>query len=215
MATSSSVIAIARCATPTETVLRAAEHSEWPRCALMLSLGLLATCAAHAQQDAETLRAIDECSEIADRDARLDCIDAALAERNGPPAVAEPAPAVTAPRPSSRDPQPAAAAEPAAAPTPAAPEAEAQRPSRRERRAQQRAEEEAQVRAVTVVAVSVNPLGQSTFVTDDGEAWVSVQTPLRSYPEVPFAAEIEPGSIGSFFLRLPDRPRRLRVSLRE
>ena len=63
---------------------------------------------------------------------------------------------------------------------------------------------------VTVTAVTKNLLGKLVFETENGQVWLQVDQRVVRLDDTPFAAEIRPATMGSFFLRPDDG----RVSIR-
>lgn len=171
-----------------------------------LCLAAIASCAgmmAFAQTETP-------CTAIANDAERLACYDKALRPAAPTPAAA-PAPRTVAPEP----PAPAAAsrderrqerrvresAAPAPAAAPAAPGA---------RRAGAPADEN--IVPVIVVGMRALPGREVTFTTEDGAAWVQTDSQrLVGLPDTPFAAEIKPGTMGSYFLVPTARGRAVRV----
>ena len=68
---------------------------------------------------------------------------------------------------------------------------------------------------VSIVEVQTNRAGRATFVTADGTVWVQTDSYRRRYPAVPFDAEIDAASMGSFFLKVPGGARAVRVARRD
>jgi hypothetical protein len=56
-------------------------------------------------------------------------------------------------------------------------------------------------RAVTVQSVRKNLEGRYLYTTDSGQVWLQIDTRKVRYGEVPFAAEIRSGSLGSCLLK--------------
>ena len=141
------------------------------------------------------------CTVVADDTERLACYDKAL--RPAVPARAtrapEPAPASPDERRQERRGRESAAPVPAAPPrAPAA----------------QRASVPADAAIVPVVVVGMRALPgrETTFTTEDGVAWVQTDSQrLAGLPDMPFAAEIRPGAMGSYFLVPTERGRAVRV----
>jgi hypothetical protein len=151
------------------------------------------------------------CTAIENDAERLACYDRALRPVPGAPAAAAATPAVPAP----------AAAAPATAAAPAAGEVA----PRGERTVRQSAAPAAPAAPVAGTASSVNdvipivivgvrslPGREAIFTTEDGATWVqSDSTQIVGLPDPPFEAELQPGAMGSRFLRPKDFPRRIRV----
>lgn len=163
--------------------------------------GVLGAPAAHAQGSVP-------CTAIVDDAERLACYDRALRGTTAAPAAA-PAPTTERseePRHPARDvreaaaPAPAAPAAPAAAPAPAAPPAAAAVRS-----------PEIAVMSVVVVGIRALPGRNATFTTEDGQVWIQTDSQTAPFPDTPFAAQIKPGAIGSFFLVPTERGRAVRV----
>lgn len=145
------------------------------------------------------------CTAIVNDTERLACYDRAL--RGTSPA--------TAPAPSAAPAATGAAAEPgerqnersvrdAAAPAaPAAPVARAPAASSRF--------ETPAIVPIVVVGIRALPGRGATFTTEDGQIWVQTDSQSNNFPDVPFAAEIKPGAMGSSFLVPKDRGRAVRV----
>jgi hypothetical protein len=64
---------------------------------------------------------------------------------------------------------------------------------------------------IIVVGVRALPGRNATFTTEDGQIWVQTDSQNTNFPDVPFAAEIKPGAMGSSFLVPKDRSRAVRV----
>lgn len=161
---------------------------------------VFAPAPAHAQDSVP-------CTAIVDDMARLACYDRALRGTANPPA----APATTAapsaaeePRRRERERDVRETAAPAPAAAPAAPAA----PTPRTATARP-----AEVGIVPIVVVGVRALPgrNATFTTEDGQIWVQTDSQTVTFPDVPFAAQIKPGAIGSSFLIPEGRGRAVRV----
>jgi hypothetical protein len=94
-----------------------------------------------------------------------------------------------------------AAATPPAAPPPAAPVAPAP--------------EAAYPRTIVVVELRLRTPSSAIFVTDTGEVWAQTGSGRGRYPDVPFEATLERGSLGSTFLVSPIGGPGIRVALRD
>jgi hypothetical protein len=159
------------------------------------------------------------CTAIEDDAERLACYDRAL----------RPAPAAPAARPSASPAAPAqaaaapaqAAAAPAAIAAPAATEV-APRGERTVRQSAAPAAPAAPVAGaatttndvipIVIVGVRTLPGRETIFTAEDGATWVqSDSQQIMGLPDAPFEAEIQPGAMGSRFLRPKDFPRRIRV----
>lgn len=157
------------------------------------------------------------CTAITDDAERLACYDKALR----PPAAAPAAP----PTPAARAPEPAARAAASDVATP--PQANDRRRQRRVRESSAPAPAAApvapaapragaavdeQVVAVVVVGMRALPGREATFTTEDGGAWLQIDSQrLVGLPDPPFAAELRPGAMGSYFLVPTERGRAVRV----
>jgi hypothetical protein len=155
-----------------------------------------ARACATIEADAERLACYD-CGALTTDAERLACYDGALGAAAAPPAA--PAPILQAPE---RAPRPAVAAAPpapAAAPAPTATPAPAAAPARAaaERRATAAGDEAPY--PIVVVGLRTRQ-GKSTFTTDAGQIWVQTDSRAARLPETPFAAEIRPGAMSSWFL---------------
>jgi hypothetical protein len=65
---------------------------------------------------------------------------------------------------------------------------------------------------IVVVGIRALPGREATFTTEDGVAWVQTDSQrLVGLPDTPFAAEIKPGTMGSYFLVPTERGRAVRV----
>jgi len=65
---------------------------------------------------------------------------------------------------------------------------------------------------IVIVAMRALPGRETTFTAEDGTAWVQTDGQrLVGLPDTPFAAEIRPGAMGSYFLVPSDRGRAVRV----
>jgi hypothetical protein len=151
------------------------------------------------------------CTAIGNDTERLACYDRAL-RGTSPPAAA---PATTAPAPAAPPDEPrerqsdrtVRTAAPPAAPAPAAAPAAAAAPAPV---ASSRFEAPAIV-PIVVVGIRALPGRNATFTTEDGQIWVQTDGQSTNFPDVPFAAEIKPGAMGSSFLVPKDRARAVRV----
>jgi hypothetical protein len=140
------------------------------------------------------------CTAIEDDAERLACYDRAL--RPAPaarPAAAAPA-AIAAPAATEVAPSGERTVRQSAAPVaPAAPVAGA-------------ATSADSVVPIVIVGVRALPGRETIFTTEDGATWVqSDSQQIVGLPDAPFEAEIQPGAMGSRFLRPKDFPRRIRV----
>jgi len=143
------------------------------------------------------------CTAIADDAERLACYDKALRPAAPAPAATPEPTAPVAARPEERRQErrvreSAAPVPTAVPPAPAAPRAGAP----------------ADVAIVPVVVVGMRALPgrAATFTTEDGAAWVQTDSQqLVGLPDTPFAAEIRPGAMGSYFLVPTERGRAVRV----
>jgi hypothetical protein len=66
-------------------------------------------------------------------------------------------------------------------------------------------------RLVTVVEVRSGAPNAALFVMDDGSIWRQTDSRRFMPLDVPFAAQIRPGALGSFFLVPTERGRAVRV----
>ena len=64
---------------------------------------------------------------------------------------------------------------------------------------------------IVIVGIRALPGREATFTAEDGSRWVQTDSQRVSVPETPFAAEIRPGAMGSFFLVPTERGRGVRV----
>ena len=178
---------------------------------LWLIASVLPSAALHAQtDDAETLADLKACVAIERSNARLACYDGVLGRAPSPPgpAISEPAPGsaaaagtvagVAAASASTQTPPAAAPSAPAQTPPAAAPPQSA----------------EPTDQTIVVVEVRLRTPSSAVFVTAAGEVYDQIDTSRGRYPEVPFEARIEAGSLGSRFLISPAGGPRIRVSLR-
>lgn len=136
------------------------------------------------------------CTAIVNDTERLACYDRAL--RGTSPATAPGTAAEPRERQSERSVRDAAA--------PAAPAA----PAARAPAASSRFETPAIV-PIVVVGIRALPGRGATFTTEDGQIWLQTDSQTTNFPDVPFAAEIKPGAMGSSFLVPKDRGRAVRV----
>lgn len=182
----------------------------------VLAIMLVSACASSAfAQGAPPCTAIENDAE------RLACYDRALRPAAAPaPAPAAPAPASAAPAPgpSAAAPSPpSAAAAPVAAPVAAPAAAPATAPpaptaARTAAPAPASASQEAQILPVVVVGMRSLPGRETTFTMEDGSAWVQTDSQrITGFPDPPYAAELKPGLMGSYFLVPKERGRSVRV----
>ena len=138
------------------------------------------------------------CTAIEDDAQRLACYDRALRSAQTPAAPVAPAPA--APRSERR------IRESAAPVAPAAPAAGSS------------ADDDDDDRAIPIVIIGMraHPGRETHFTAEDGTQWVQIDSQrVVGLPEPPFAAEIQPGTMGSQFLVPKDRGRAIRVRAAE
>jgi hypothetical protein len=65
---------------------------------------------------------------------------------------------------------------------------------------------------VVVVGMRSLPGRETTFTMEDGSAWVQTDSQrIQGFPDVPYAAELKPGLMGSYFLVPKERRRSVRV----
>jgi hypothetical protein len=184
-------------------VYRNTLRSRAARTSVVLTFSVLPIETLLAQnEDADALADLKACAAIERGNARLACYDGVL----GRPATA-PEPATT----SAVNPPPPQAATPAgpapavsAAPNTAA-SATALPPS---------APDNAQ-QTVVITEVRLRSPTDAVFVTANGQVWEQIDTGRGRYPEVPFEATLERGSLGSMFLASPAGGPRIRVRLRQ
>ena len=157
------------------------------------------------------------CTAIEDDAQRLACYDRALrpapAPRPTPAPAAQPsaAPPSTAVAPTEgrrerRVRESSAAAPP---PAPAAPAATAAPAAPRPTLLGSRAEDT--IVPIVVIAIRALPGREATFTAEDGSRWVQTDSQRVNVPDTPFAAEIRPGAMGSYFLVPTERGRGVRV----
>jgi hypothetical protein len=167
------------------------------RTSVVLALSVLPFAALLAQKEnADVLADLEACVAIERSNARLACYDGVLGRPASPQAAA------ATPNASS---SPVAEATAAAAPAPsaaaAAPEATAS--------------EAASRRTIVVKELRLRTPSSAVFITDSGQVWEQTGSGRGRYPEVPFEATIEEGSLGSTFLVSPAGGPRIRVVLRD
>jgi hypothetical protein len=148
------------------------------------------------------------CTAITDDAERLACYDKALRPAPAPATTSTPAPraAVPAPAPApvraderrqARQVRESSAPEPTPAPAP---------------RAAPRATADEGIVPIVIVGIRAVPGREATFTAEDGTAWVQIDSQrLVGLPDAPFAAEIRPGAMGSYFLVPAERGRAVRV----
>lgn len=164
-----------------------------------------ASCSsAVAQTDAEVAAAGRACMSITSAELRLACFEGVF----GVSAAGSRSEASETHNPSSRAAPVAATAAPASV---AAGVASQERTGR---------EDEAAPSSPELLIVEVREIrpGDARFVTDGGRVYVTTGKVSRStrYPDAPFAATLESGALGSWFLRYgPESYERVRVSERE
>jgi hypothetical protein len=174
--------------------------------AIAATVVMVAALAAWSWQPAAAQGAVP-CTAIEDDAERLACYDRALrpapagqpAASVAVPAAAAPA-ATAAPAPTEVAPAGERAVRQSAAPAaPAAPVAGA-------------ATSTDSVIPIVIVGVRTLPGRETIFTAQDGATWVqSDSQQIVGLPDAPFEAEIQPGAMGSRFLRPKDFPRRIRV----
>jgi hypothetical protein len=175
-------------------------------------LALLATTVLCDLEPAAAQGAVP-CTAIANDAERLACYDRALRPA---PAPAAPAAAETAAQPPVT-PRNAPVAGPSATPVAPAPEARRARTVRESAApaapAAPVAGAPAELAIVPIVVIDVHALpGRgATFTTAGGEVWVQTDSGRNQLPDTPFAAEIKPGAMSSYFLVPKDRARAVRV----
>ena len=175
-------------------------------CVLQTGLGLtliLLASAGLAQSDAEILEQLSECSAVTPDRARLNCFDGVFA-------------GLAQARRAAETGSPGAAAAPSAFETETGTTAvaarEAEPVARRARRNSTIPERDSRV--VTVVRMLTLARGNLRFVTEDGEVFTQPVGEARGrYPTLPFEAELDAGSMGSFFIEPIEMGPRTRVSL--
>jgi hypothetical protein len=174
-------------------------------------------------EDADALADLEACAAIERSNARLACYDGVLGRPTSP---AEPA-ATTAvnppPSPTTAPggPAPAAVAGGAAAVSAAAgaaPEAAFSAPDGSSAAASAPppppAANDAE-RTIVVTEVRLRTPSSAVFVTDRGQIWEQTGSGRGRYPETPFEATLEKGSLNSTFLVSPAGGPRIRVRLRQ
>jgi hypothetical protein len=67
---------------------------------------------------------------------------------------------------------------------------------------------------IVVTEVHLRTPTYAIFITDNGQTWEQTSGGRGRYPEVPFEATLEAGSLGSTFLISPAGGPRIRVRLR-
>jgi hypothetical protein len=109
-------------------------------------------------------------------------------------------------------PVPAPAAPAAATPAPTAPPATAPAPAPAQASAPADGADDDRVVPIVVVGVRALPGRETIFTTEDGATWVQTDSQrIASLPETPFAAELKPGTMGSYFLVPKEHGRAIRV----
>ena len=189
------------------------------RACAVLTFSLLPIAAVLAQnENADVLADLEACAALERNNARLACYDGVLgrsASTSEPAATtavdpalpqdtapAGPAPAAVAgaalavPSAAAAAPEATASATPAPAPPPppAADKAE---------------------RTIVVTELRLRSATSAVFVTANGQVWEQTDNGRGRFPEVPFEAVLEDGSLGSTFLVSPAGGPRIRVRLRE
>jgi hypothetical protein len=174
-----------------------------------------AIAGAQGDVDSPTLRDARECSALSSDTARLACYDAVLRDGRGPAAGASSAaPAARADRgspttvPPPQAPQGGSAAESVGQVEIPAPRTSAEtrpRPGRQ-------VIEEPTAYPVTIVDIP-RTRPETVFVTEDGDIWIQNDTRRLNLPDTPFAAELRPGALGSYFLVPEGSSRAVRVRL--
>jgi hypothetical protein len=65
---------------------------------------------------------------------------------------------------------------------------------------------------IVIVGIRSLPGREATFMAENGTSWVQTDSQrLVGLPDTPFAAEIKPGAMGSYFLVPTERGRAVRV----
>ena len=191
----------------------------------LLVASALPIAAPHAQtEDADTLADLKACAAIERSNARLACYDGVLGRAPSPQEPAAPtavSPSNTAgPAAAPFEPAPGSVAAAGTAPGVAAaavPEPEtsaAPLPARAQSAIEDAGAGAAAASTIVVVEVRLRTPSSAVFVTASGEVFEQIDTGRGRYPEVPFEAKIEGGSLGSRFLVSPAGGPRIRVKLR-
>jgi hypothetical protein len=167
----------------------------------VLTLSLLPIGAPLAQdENSDTSADLESCAALEEADARLACYDRLLGRPVSPQESPAPTATQAVPVPQAAAPETATAVAPVAA-TAAAP-------------APPPAEENLR-RTIVVREVRLRTPSDAVFITDSGEIWHQTGSGRGRYPEVPFEATLESGSLGSTFLVSPAGGPRIRVVLRD
>jgi hypothetical protein len=162
----------------------------------VLTLSLLPIGTPLAQDtNSDTAPDLESCAALEGADARLACYDGLLGRPASPQESAAAIASDTAPVPQAVAPQ---APEAATAAAPAAPPAQENAP-----------------RTIVVKELRLRTPSNAVFITDTGEIWHQTGSGRGRYPEVPFEATLESGTLGSTFLVSPAGGPRIRVVLRD
>lgn len=153
-------------------------------------------------EDAETLTDVKACVAIEGDGARLACYDGALGRGPSPQGTQALGPSTAA----LPDAAPATAAATAGvvaatAPPPATSTAPLQAAPG--------------LQTIVVTELRLRTPSSAVFVTATGQVWEQADTGRGRYPETPFEAKLEPGSLGSMFLISPEGGPRIRVRRRD
>jgi hypothetical protein len=163
------------------------------RTSVVITFSLLPIEALLAQsEDADALQDLRACAAVESGDARLACYDGVLRRPASALEAAPSAPDTTFSAPASAPPSTAASAPPP--PPPASDDGG---------------------RTIVVTEVRLRSPTSAVFVTASGQVWEQSDNGRGRYPEAPFEATLERGSLNSMFLISPAGGPRIRVRLRE
>jgi hypothetical protein len=197
-------------------------RSSAARTSVVLTLSLSPIGASLAQnEDADALADLKACAAIERNNARLACYDGVLGRPASPldpaatAAESQPPPRATTPvGPAPATVGTAAAASTAAAVAPqattsAAPEVATAAPP------PSPPPTNSARQTIVVTELRLRSPTNAVFVMANGQVWEQIDNGRGRYPEAPFEATLERGSLGSMFLISPAGGPRIRVSLRE
>jgi hypothetical protein len=164
----------------------------------LVVIGTTMLHAAWAQSGFGPVPTLEDCAALQSDAERLACFDRVLRSgQAGAPAPDRQGEESPPARPPSGADESAAAPAPRAAPAPARQPAPTADDGERQ---------------VVVVEMRMRTPSQAVFTLDNGDVWMQTDSgPVQHLTPVPFAARLQPGSLGSYFLAPDSGGRRIRV----